>query len=234
MLSRGICLANGSGDLEKANGFEYFRMTPSQALEMGSKINQPYMLLWTGATTDEDYLRLADDIASVWKKLVVKPEYILLSNEQNELSYKLAQNVRALIGKQVPVPILKGPFTCCVERAGRQKYKELTSFDGDTEVLNYYERPHWIWYNWFENQRRRFRLRRIVNKLKANGVSNIIISETHDGSTTRDGYENQGDYVYASKKGWDSICDFLSDIGVNIVCYYHAPFIGRAGNDVKN
>lgn len=238
-MLRGICMANGSTDLEKANQFgaEYYRLTIPQAIEMDGKIDKPYMLLGPGASNDDDYIYLADKILSTWNKLKQKPQVILCSNEQNELSYRLAKNVRRYLSSHdINVPIAKGPFTCCVERAGRKKYKELNIFDQFyiPEILNYYERPHWEFWSFIENFRRRWRLKCIVKKLKNAGVKTIMISEAHDGSMNKKGMMDHGDYVYASKKGWDSICKYCEKLGIEVICYYMAPFIGKDGNDVRN
>ena len=233
----GICMPNGEGDKTKADkvGAQIYRLNIEQALRWNDKIDKPYILLGPGAKTDHDYRIVAHEIEQAWKKLKVKPKLILCSNEQNNLSYTLSRSVRNLLKDSIDVPIVKGPFTCCVERAGRKKYEEADWFDDPQypEVINYYERPHWKFWNFIENFKRRYRLKKIVCKLKSLGTKRIIITECHDGTRERDGYPKQGDYMYASQRGWDSIKAYCKKLGIEAILYYHAPFIDRDGNDIS-
>jgi hypothetical protein len=232
----GCTLANAEGDKEKANkmGAEFYRLTCSQALQWNKGIDKPYMLLLSGAINDDDYLKLADDLLSVWGKLIKKPSYILCQNEQNELSYKLAQNVRKAVGDKIQVPIVKGPYTACCENAGYNKYKtnEL-DIPSMPEALNYYERPTWKTFYWFDNWKRRLRFKCILKKLRKHGITEIIVSEFHSADRSRPGFEEvHGDYVYQDRRGFDSIVRFLDEQGVKVGLYYTCSFLGRDGNDV--
>jgi hypothetical protein len=232
----GACLANGEGDKEKANkmGAEMYRLTCSQALQWNKGIDKPYMLLLSGAINDDDYLKLADDLLSVWSKLIKKPSLILCQNEQNELSYRLAQNVRRAVGDKIQVPIVKGPYTSCVERAGFEKYKG-NEFDDPNmpEVFNFYLKPSWEIFAWFDNWKRKYRFKCTLKKLRKRGTTEFIVSELHAGSRTRPKFsEVRGDYVYHSRKDFDNIVSFLDEQGVKIGLYYMAPFLGRKGNDI--
>jgi hypothetical protein len=237
---QGCAMANGAGDLQKANQFgaKYYRFTIKQALQLSAsdQLSGPYILLAGGSSGDGDFQNLADSIQDAWNRVVIKPSLILCSNEQNEISYQLARNVRSVLS--LPVPIAKGPYTSVVENAGKNKYYDVfrgkLSLDDSNipEVFNYYQKPAWRKDpgTKFENFRRRSIFAYIVSELKKKGVQKFVITEAHDGSTTRDGYPQQGDYVYASREGWNTIVEICNLLGVEVVCYYMAPFIGQPGN----
>lgn len=234
----GTCMSNGIGDKDSANklGSLCYRLTAKQALDWNEGIDQQYILLMSGAKSDKDYAQLGDQILSVYDKLIKKPFLILCQNEQNEISYELAKKVNEYIRAQseLSVPIIKGPFTCCVERAGQKAYEEMRNWCGTrVEALNYYEVPSWESFSLLKNMKRRYRFRSLVKKLRKLGVLAFLVTEFHAGSKTRQGYDEvHGDYLYHSKKDFDSIIKFLRSCDVNIALYYQAAFIGRNGNDI--
>jgi hypothetical protein len=230
----GLCCPNGEGDFEKAKlfGANFYRLGIQQALSW-KYVDKPYILLLNGAEDDFDTSQ-GEYLASVWDQINVKPMAVLCQNEQNEISYLLPKNVQFKIDDVVQVPILKGPNTCCVERAGRKAYEEMRYWDyPDIEVLNYYEPASYERFSFFNRMKRRYRFKKLIKKLRNLGVTTIIVSEFHAGSKWHPKTkEVHGDYLYHTKKDFDSIVKFLHECDIEVGLYYSAPFLGREYNEI--
>ena len=169
-----------------------------------------------------------------------KPKFFSVINEMNEYTYEdLSQVYEALLSNNYDfkVPVVKGPHTGITESAGLKAY--FSYFSGkrldtqDYHDIHYYEKFNKESDSAFTNIQKRALLTYMLIRLNFKGIpaSKVVISESHDGTTSWNGIVH-GDYVFATKEGWKDIEKVCNRLGVKAVLYYHAAFLSYSENEM--
>jgi hypothetical protein len=73
-------------------------------------------------------------------------------------------------------------------------------------------------------------LRPLIKKEDGSLDGDQIIKDNKDGTYTAIRYE--GDYIFASKEGWNELKELFKSLGIYAGLYYHQPFLMYKGNTV--
>jgi hypothetical protein len=248
-VKRGVVMPNLKGDSGACEAFraEIARINYTAGKMKGYAIwannaDIEYFVL-CGREEDSDESN-AQAIIDCEKELggLKKPMFYAIANEANDYSYNRLTISRLIVKNTlnyVPL-IIKGAHTAIDESAALKLYLNFYPKNPKLLVLN---QPHLVHFylkykdgsinSRFTNLLKKFLFVYSLFKLSRVGVSakNIIVDEAHDGTKVLNGVEH-GDYVFATKKGWNDLEKLCNKVGVKAVCYYQAPFLNYEGNTV--